>query len=546
MPRGIGVKYMHVAALLAAAACGPISGGSDGGDATTDGPVDAPTDAPLDAPVTDAPNDGPDASLDAGVDATLDAGVDATLDATTDVGTDVGSDAAADALADVSVDATPDASSAVCGDGIRDLTEECDDGVVSLLLDSCSSLCEVRDLVAVASPTDASLPSRPLGLGRHPIAASANGFAVAWVEPATPTVGMTFYGPKGVPTGKLDRFGILATNLTTSAPVLAALPSGKYAVAWTDLGGDGDAEGIALRLVDPSVASSGLPAHANTTTAFSQYDADVLWTGTELVVAWADTSNGQTGPDLRYRTFDATLTPTSSEQPLAGSSAVEEGVALTTFAGSWAAAWREAQNGFETIRVHAGNVAFSVGPFAPGPYGDPPALVELDGTHLLVVFAEGSGQNTAKLRGAVLDTAQPGATTAFDIGPLVQGDAGTPLGILRPAAVRVGTRVFVAWATEAAIADPRGEELWLKEVTWSGSVLGVAAVEVPLPRWDAHRLGDQRFPALAGTPLGPEGAIAGVWVDLGKTFASEANGDVAVELVPVPVLRKLSADGGGL
>ena len=363
MPTGVCVRYMHVAALLAAAACGPISGGGDGGDATTDGPVDAPTDAPLDAPVTDAPNDGPDASVDAGKDATLDGGLDATLDSAMDAGTDVGSDAAVDAPADISVDATPDASSAVCGDGLRDLTEECDDGVVSLLLDSCSSLCEVRDLVAVASPTDASLPSRTLGLGRHPIAASANGFAVAWVEPATPTVGMTFYGPKGVPTGKIDRFGVGTTNLTTSAPVLAALPSGKYVVAWTDLGGDGDAEGIALRLVDPGVASSGAPAHANTTTAFSQYDADVLWTGTELIVAWADTSNGQTGPDLRYRTFDATLTPTSSEQTLAGSSAVEEGVALTAFAGSWAAAWREAQNGFETLRVHAGNVAFTVTSF---------------------------------------------------------------------------------------------------------------------------------------------------------------------------------------
>jgi hypothetical protein len=191
-------------------------------------------------------------------------------------------------------------------------------------------------------------------------------------------------------------------------------------------------------------------------------------------------------------------------------------------------------------------VAFSVGPFAPGHYGDPPALLELDGTHMLVVFAEGSGQNTAKLRGAVLDTAQPGATVAFDIGPLVQGDAGTPLGILRPAAVRVGTRVFVAWATEAAIADPRAEEMWLKEVIWSGNTLSTSSAEVPLPRWDSHRLGDQRFPALAATPLGPQGAIAAAWMDLGKTFAAEANGDVAVELMPVPVVRKLLADGGGL
>lgn len=126
------------------------------------------------------------------------------------------------------------------------------------------------------------------------------------------------------------------------------------------------------------------------------------------------------------------------------------------------------------------------------------------------------------------------------------GDAGTPLGILRPAAVRVGTRAFVAWATEAVIADPRGEEMWRKEVTWSGSALDTSSVEIRLPRRDTHRLGDQRFPALAATPLGPEGAIAEAWMDLGNTFAAEASGDVAVELMPVPVLRKLSADGGGL
>jgi len=539
-----------MATLLAASACGPISGGSDAGDAAQDGPVDAPADAPASDASVDAGTDVTlDAAADAAPDATVDAAVDATLDASTDAPADAVSDAPFDA--DASVDATPDAPSAVYDDGIRDLSEECDDGVVSPLLDSCSSLCEVRDLVAVSAVTDASLPSRTLGLGRHPIAAGTGGFAVAWVEPALPTVGMTFYGPKGVPTGNVDRFGVGTTNLTTSSPVLAALPGGKYAVAWTDLAltgdaGDGDAEGVALRIVDPSVSSSGAPSHANTTTVFSQYEPDILWTGTELVVAWADTSNAQTGPDLRLRTFDATLTPTSAEQTLAGSSAAEEGVALTTFAGSWAAAWREAQNGFETIRASAANVAFSVGPFAPGPYGDPPALVELDPTHLLVVFAEGSGQNTAKLRGAVLDTAQPGTTVAFDLGPLVQGDAGTPLGIMRPAAVRAGTRVFVAWATEAAIADPRGEEMWLKEVTWNGSTLATSSVEIPLPRWDAHRLGDQRFPALAGTALGPEGAIAAAWMDLGKTFSAEANGDVAVELVPVPVVRKLSADGGGL
>lgn len=520
-------------ALVLLAGCGSSN------DAASDASTEASTDDAYVAPdAEDAADALDDATLDGASDATVE---DASQDALT-------ADGALDALVatDSAVDATPDAAPAFCGDGIRALTEECDDGVVSPLLDSCSSLCEARDLLAFRGPADASLPSRTLGLGRHPVAASADGFAVAWVEPQGPTLGMAFYGPKGAPTGKSDLFGVGSTALSSSAPVLAALPGGNYAAAWVDMAGDGDSLGVALRLVDPGAPSVGSPAHANVTTAFAQYGVDALWTGTELVLAWADTSNAQTGPDLRYRTFDAALSPTSGEQTLAGSSAVEEGVSLASFAGSWAAAWREGSGGLETVRVRAGGATFSVGPFAPGPYGDQPGLAELDATHLLVIFAEGTGMGTAKLRGAVLDTAQPGVAVAFDLGPLGQSDAGAPLGIMRPVAARAGARVFVAWATEAPLADPRGEELWIKEVRWNGAALDILAVEQPLPRWDAHRQGDQRLPALAATPLGPGGAIAMAWMDLGKTFASEASGDVAVQLMPVPVVRNLSADGGGL
>lgn len=528
-----GTFELGVLALALLAACG--ASGDEASAASTEASAD-------DAPAAPDSESAADALDDAILDGASDAiEADTPEDALTD-------DGALDALTatDSALDAAPDAAPAFCGDGIRALTEECDDGVVSPLLDSCSSLCEVRDLLAFRSAADASLPSRTLGLGRHPVAAGADGFAVAWVEPQGPTLAMAFYGPKGVPTGKSDLFGAGSTMLSTSAPVLAALPGGNYAAAWADMGGDGDSLGVALRLVDPNTPSVGGPAHANVTTAFAQYGADAVWTGTELVVAWGDTSNAQTGPDLRYRTFDATLSPTSGEQTLAASSAVEESVSLASFAGSWAAAWREGSGGLETVRVRAGGAAFSVGPFAPGPYGDQPGLAELDATHLLVVFAEGTGTGTAKLRGAVLDTAQPGVAVAFDLAPLVQPDAGVPLGIMRPAAVRAGARVFVAWATEAAVADPRGEELWIKEVSWNGAALDLTALEQPIPRWDPHRLGDQRLPALAATPLGPEGALAMAWMDLGTTFASEASGDVAVELMPVPVLRNLWADGGGL
>ncbi|CAN5816968.1 hypothetical protein BH09MYX1_BH09MYX1_40230 [soil metagenome] len=383
-------------------------------------------------------------------------------------------------------------------------------------------------------PTDAGLTSRTLGLGRHPISGSSAGFAVSWIEPVGPKLGMTFYDARGVPSGIVDRFAILSTPLITSAPVVAAVP-GAYAVAFTDFAGDGDAEGIALRKVNPNVPSSGAPGHANSTTAFAQYDADILWTGSSLIVAWTDSSNVTSGPDLRFRTVDANMVPTSAEQTLAGSLAIEENVSLAPFAGSWAAAWREASGGFETSRAKAGNVAFSIGPFVPGPYDAPPALAELDGTHLLLTYVEND-----KLWGAVLDVSQPGTVTAFDIAPLSQGL--NPPAALWSAAVRAGSRIFVSWSSDAVIADPRAEEAWLKEVSWNGSALDLTRAEIPLPRWDSHRLGDQRFPAL--TAVGSD--LAGAWLDLGNTFPNSGNGDVALQLIPQPTYRKVNGDGGGL
>ena len=63
-------------------------------------------------------------------------------------------------------------------------------------------------------------------------------------------------------------------------PVVAALPDGKYVVGYTNIGGDGDALGIALQKVDPAAGVLGTAVVANGTTAFSQYDPDLVWTGT--------------------------------------------------------------------------------------------------------------------------------------------------------------------------------------------------------------------------------------------------------------------------
>jgi hypothetical protein len=80
--------------------------------------------------------------------------------------------------------------------------------------------------------------------------------------------------------------------------------------------------------------------------------------------------------------------------------------------------------------------------------------------------------------------------------------------------------------------------VWFQPVGWDGITLSWTGTELPLPRLAAHRVGDQRRPAMVASPLAPDGAIVSAWDDLGLGFGgAEANGDVVVEVIPIPVLR---------
>lgn len=448
---------------------------------------------------------------------------------------------------DASVDAPSDAAdsgpvSTVCGDGIRGLDEECDDGNAAND-DACTTSCFVNDFLSVApAVNDSGKPAsgRYLGEGRHPVAADADGFAVAYVEPgfAPPRIALNAFDPKGVRVGSplLVSTGTKSTPLLFSSPVVAALPGAKYAMAWTDFDGDGDSLGVAIRWVEPPNAPSGEPAHANKTTVFSQSDPDVLWTGTELVVAWVDDSDAVKGPDLRYRAFDAALNPKStSDQTLADSANAEANVALGMFGSTWAAAWRATTStGSETLEAKSGTTTWSVGPHAPPGTEDKPALAELDASTLLVVFTVGDAGSGAgsKLRGALLGSTVPGTTASIAL------DTGATAAQSHPNAVRVGSRIFLSWREAAASGDPKAEELWLREVLWNGSTITLGT-PLRLPRWDTHTPGDQRFPALAASPLAPEGALVTAWDDYGLVFGKDEGApDVVVELIPVPIVRK--------
>lgn len=453
---------------------------------------------------------------------------------------------------------------AVCGDGIRDpVDEECDDGNTSdsacaldlADCDSCDDSCKVLDVLVV--PQDAPdggppNPGRVLGDGRHPVASGDSGFAVAFIQRdvTPPAVSLTTFDEDGVPSGIVNTFSVGTTPVLFANPVLAALPGGDYAAAWNDLNGDGDALGVAIRRVDPAVFTTGVPSHANQTVDFSQYDPDILWTGTEVVVAWVDASALFTGPDILYRTFDEQLNPTSDEVSLAATVAREENVALATFDGGWAAAWRSSDGGDEDIEVVIpGTDSWTIGPLSGSRAEDRPAIDAIDTERLLLVFTEGSDpedagvENTPRLKAVLLDTtdtAAPAVVAVDALHPDYVGD--DSIAQSHPNVISVQDRCYISWRTERRLGDELIEELWLKEVTLDtsgpGFALDLTAVEIPLPRQDNHVDGDQRRPALAATSLFPEGAIATAWDDFGRVFGErEGSPDVVVQLIPTPIVR---------
>jgi hypothetical protein len=407
-------------------------------------------------------------------------------------------------------------------------------------------------LVVPSAPVDGAIASfvRTLGAGRHPIAAGASGFAAATVltpPGAAPSLSLSAFAPGGGAFGGLQPLTAPSARLAGSDPVVAALACGTYAAAWTDPG-DGDEVGVAVRILQPSTGLSTPLVYVNSTRSSSQHDPDVVSVGSQLVVAWVDDSSPSTAPDLRYRTFDVMSGAVSDELTLAATGDAEADVALAPFAGSWAAAWRDDASGLETIRVHAGPTDWSVGPFLPGPADGKPALAALDATHLLLVYtvgfdpAETGVADAPKVQLAVLDAAQPGSASGVDLAPLLPSAAG--LAQSAPTLVSAGASAYLAWWTGAAAANPKQEELWLKELPWTGTSLGMALPEAPLPAPAMHELGDQRAPALAFSTANPIGALVSAWEDLGQTFgAGEGQGDVVAKIEPLPVSR-IECSGG--
>jgi hypothetical protein len=150
-----------------------------------------------------------------------------------------------------------------------------------------------------------------------------------------------------------------------------------------------------------------------------------------------------------------------------------------------------------------------------------------------------------RLRGAILGA--PGPTQSFPIAPRVSPyDEDVSLGQDQPNVLRAGDRVYVSWRSSGVASDPLGEEIWLKEVgvTVNGSelMLDLGMNEIPLPRSDGHRTGDQRSPVLFPVPIPLGTAIAAAWMDYGPFGTGSSAPGPVVEFIPTPILRQMGGE----
>ncbi|MDH5676298.1 MAG: hypothetical protein OEZ06_29530 [Myxococcales bacterium] len=288
------------------------------------------------------------------------------LDAQVEASTPSDSGASMDATAPVDTGPPPLPVSEYCGDAIRDpVLEECDDGPGDPR-DSCSEQCIARSLGVVpsddvddAGPSDE--PERWLGFGRHPVAASENRIGVVHLRDAiVPEVWLQRFDAFGAPIGEPQPMDADTVPTLQADPVVAALPQDALVVAFTERS-EGTPD-VALRRVDADGVLGPL-RHAHDQLPGPQSEADLLWAGDSLLVAYSDDDN------IMLRHFDAQLEPLGPSQPLAATAAIEAGAALAPFAGSWAAAWRVGDAGSERIRVKAGAVEWPPCCRAPGSWG---------------------------------------------------------------------------------------------------------------------------------------------------------------------------------
>jgi hypothetical protein len=416
-------------------------------------------------------------------------------------------------------------------------------------------MCAVADLLMGPDEPRAGGDPRPpsgrlLGTGRHPVASGTEGSGVVFVElgEGSPAIGIRTVDPVGVP----DALSLVNeptdTPVSFSNPVIASLPDGGYAVAWSDYSIDGDELGVAVRRLNHLGEPLGATRSASGVRVGAQFDADIVVTADEVVVAWVDHASVTTAPDIRLQRFTHQLGLVGDEETLTDSPLAEGAVSLlATTDGSFAAAWRESSGGLETVVVKWRGLEYRVEPsFLPPDSDDRPTLVELDDGHLLVAFERaweyepGTG-HVEYVEAAVVSESGARRVVSYPVAPLHPSYAdAVEVEQRHVAAVRSGDLVYLSWTSSPIDGDPAGEETWIKELLWDAETeaLDISQVEARLPRTTSHRDGDQRAVGIASAPYGTDSALVCAWTDYGRVFGAGSGApDVVSELIPIPILR---------
>lgn len=560
MRRGLAVAFGALCVLFVACSGDEQSQHGRGDSGTEAGASDGGRTAAGGAPSSGGASSGGASSggtLPGGAGGSVDAGThtrDAeTSDASREPGTGGSPPRDAAFEADVTPEAGQDADSAgacaplTCGDGVRQLTEQCDDanGIEN---DFCDRCCVSHDRLALYEPKPAIPDQRKRSVLRgRAVAANADGAAVLFRqrppisnrnEPEI--VGLQIFRPDG--TRLLGDLGKTLTDATgwsdTSSAGqtdghLIALSGNRYALVWQQQQLGGSWWGIGLREIDGATGSAGPVQVVNTTVSGNQLAPDAVWTGSELVVAWTDDTVALQS-HVRLRRFGGDLVPKGPDESLEPSRS-NAAVRLTAFAGGWAAQWIESEppNYNPDFFIRVGTKDWIV----RGLYGAvDPTLIALSDAHLLLVSSgavyHDGGMQTQHLFGAILDVASPGEVKPFRLRPLLPEHAEDGFAEERaPVLARVGDTVYLAWYQWTVQAAP-GE--FIKPMRWNAvtKTLDPTTPESPAPR--DVRPGNDQF-ALTVAPWGAGSTLFAAWTETWGFPDQPAATDVAVTLIPLPV-----------
>lgn len=445
-----------------------------------------------------------------------------------------------------------DEVSVFCGDGIRDEElEECDVGPL-LTSPLCNWACQVTDVPVYRvepSPSGLERSTLRLGSGRHPLAGSESGFAVALEEHLLPTgvpsVRVARFDHAGTPTGSaLVSEGLLLAD--RPSPVVALSPEGALLCAFTDYGGDGDGLGLALVSWPAGSSEPEAPIWLSDIEPFAaQSEPDLLALSSGYVLAYTDTSDALTGPDVRVVELSSELEV--ERWYSVDSWNVEGQPALAPLGDAWGVAVRQTTDeATEALVVFdaSTDTRWTIGPYRAPASDDQAALLELDPRYRLVLYVVGTDPDddelftTGQLRLAVLDREEPGAPVLDQpLGTTQDYELSSAVSHGRPGLVRVGDAIYATWTTAALPGEARGEDTWFERLDVSGAGSSLSLVlggELPLPRASHEWFGDQRRGLFTVLPE----ALVAVWEDYGKTLGPLAGEpEVLLQYLPLPVQR---------